>query len=368
MLAATALCGALACGSPAPAPHAAGPSPTGGTVRVDTFWSQALGTRKALLVYLPPSYGRDPAARFPVAYYLHGLWGNERDWVERGRLDATADSLAAAGVPEIVIVMPDGDDGWYTTWNSLGNFARCREHRPADEPAVSYCVPWPHYDDYVARDVVAYVDSTYRTLAARAHRGIAGLSMGGYGAVTLALAYPDVYAAAASHSGVLAPMMLASTGPHGTVTAPRPAETRRLSTSMELAFGADTAGWWARDPGRRATRAARSGRPLPALYVDIGMTDPFLPQNRAFRAVLLELGIDHEYFERHGRHDWDYWRAHAAASLAWLARRIARDSRASGAVNLSTCGPPSYLGDPCPASSLARRSPGSSKSRLRFGS
>jgi pimeloyl-ACP methyl ester carboxylesterase len=67
-------------------------------------------------------------------------------------------------------------------------------------------VPWARYDEYLARDLVARVDSAYRTRADRGHRGVAGLSMGGYGAVTLALRYPDVFAAAVSHSGVLAPL------------------------------------------------------------------------------------------------------------------------------------------------------------------
>src|SRR5580765_444325 len=117
-----------------------------------------------------------------------------------GRGPATFDSLVAAGMPEMIVVMPDGDDGWYTTWNWLGDWAACKRKPPRpDEAADRYCVPWPHYDDYIARDLVSYIDSHYRTRADRAHRGIAGLSMGGYGAIALALGYPDVFAAAASH-------------------------------------------------------------------------------------------------------------------------------------------------------------------------
>ncbi|HEY2163525.1 MAG TPA: alpha/beta hydrolase-fold protein, partial [Gemmatimonadaceae bacterium] len=74
------------------------------------------------------------------------------------------------------------------------------------EAPSSYCVRHQRYDDYVARDVVRYVDSHYRTQADRAHRGIGGLSMGGYGALSLALRFPDVFSAAASHSGMVSPM------------------------------------------------------------------------------------------------------------------------------------------------------------------
>jgi S-formylglutathione hydrolase FrmB len=87
---------------------------------------------------------------------------------------------------------------------------------------------------------------------------------------------------------------------------------------MRLAFGADTAAWFARDPARLARRLVRSGRTAPALYLDVGRDDPFLDQGRAFHAELLALGVAHRYAERPGKHDWSYWRSHVGESLAWL--------------------------------------------------
>jgi S-formylglutathione hydrolase FrmB len=240
----------------------------------------------------------------------------------------------------MILIMPDGDDSWYTTWNFLGDYQGCLTApvpaRP-DEEAADYCVPWPHYDDYIARDLVAHVDSSFRTLADRRHRGIAGLSMGGYGAVMLALAYPDVFAAAASHSGVLAPLLVASDSTGGARYARETEAVRSrypgLWPSQSLAFGRDTAGWWARDPGRRVERLARAGNPaplslspslaLPHLYIDAGSEDPYLSQSRVFRDVLRRLRISHEYRERPGTHDWRYWRENAAHSLTFLARAFA---------------------------------------------
>ncbi|HET6681158.1 MAG TPA: alpha/beta hydrolase-fold protein, partial [Gemmatimonadaceae bacterium] len=138
-----------------------------GTVTVDTVSSAALATRKQYVVYLPPSYADSGARRYPVAYYLHGHTGNEWDWVRAGHLATTLDSLIAAGMPEMIVVMPDGDDGWYTTWDALPDASACRADTARAEPAASYCVPWPHYDDYIARDLVARVDSTWRTLPVR---------------------------------------------------------------------------------------------------------------------------------------------------------------------------------------------------------
>src|SRR6187549_3821308 len=95
--------------SGAPADRAATMQPRIGTVRTDTFWAQSLGTTKALTVYLPPSYSASPNRRYPVLVYLHGLRGNERNWVDVGRIDKVLDSLFAAGKPEAIVVMPDGD-------------------------------------------------------------------------------------------------------------------------------------------------------------------------------------------------------------------------------------------------------------------
>jgi S-formylglutathione hydrolase FrmB len=306
------------------------PPDTGrGQVRADTVSSQALGVSKRLLVYLPPSYEQMPSRRYPVAFYLHGAWGGETDWIEKGRIDRTMDSLVAAGLPEMILVFPDGDDGFYTTWNALNNLAACRADTKRQEPAETYCVPWPKYDEYVARELVAHVDSSYRTLARREHRGIAGLSMGGYGAITLALRYPDVFAAAASHSGVLSPRY-AGSRPYAPPTRYAPSiDTIRgrygpgLWAFMEPVFGADTAGWRARDPIVYARHLLSVGGPRPALFIDVGREDFLFEQNRAFHADLTALGYPVRYAEWPGTHDWPYWTRHAAESLTWLASLIA---------------------------------------------
>ena len=144
-------------------------STTASRVVADSLWSQVLGIKKQFVVYLPPSYDASADRRFPVAYYLHGLGGDEWNWVRTGRIDRTLDSLIARGLPEMIVVMPDGDDSWYTTWNNLGNNADCRRSTPRGSESVdAFCVPWPKYDDYITRDLVARVDSAYRTIPSRA--------------------------------------------------------------------------------------------------------------------------------------------------------------------------------------------------------
>lgn len=300
-----------------------------GTVRTDTMWAKAIGISKALRVYLPPSYGAANAAskRYPVLLYLHGLGGNERNWVDNGALDRTMDSLVAAGLPEAIIAMPDGDDSWYTTFGQLPDVPACQADTTRREPAATFCVPWPRYDDYIVRDVVEYLDTHYRTRPDRAHRAIAGLSMGGYGAITLALRHPDAFAAAASHSGVLSTRLLPDATPetparYATDAAGYQRAARGLWKSQRLAFWTDTIAWKARDPiviaQRFAARVAAGTAQWPALYFDVGVDDPWLQHNRDFNALLASLNVPRRYGEFAGGHTWTYWRTHADESLGFL--------------------------------------------------
>jgi S-formylglutathione hydrolase FrmB len=312
--------------------EAASPCTAPGAVRFERFYSPALGVLKGFLLYLPCSYAREPSRRFPVAYYLHGHGQNETAWIGNGRIDAVMDSLVGAGGPELILVMPDGDDGRYTTWAVAVAYEACAKNPQrhwVDEAPSAYCVETPRYDEYVARDLVAHLDSTYRTLPARQHRGVAGLSMGGYGAVILALKYPEVFVAAASHSGSVSPFYL---GPHpyaepARYTTSVDSLVRRFGPEAAAIFGPDTSTWRAHDPAHLARLLLRSPEraPLmPVLYLDVGRRDHLLDPNRDFHAKLLALGIPHQYREPSGGHDWPYWQTHVRESLTWLASRLAR--------------------------------------------
>jgi S-formylglutathione hydrolase FrmB len=300
-----------------------------GEVRSERFFSPALGVWKRYMIYLPPSYGSQPGRRFPVAYYLHGYSGNESDWLARADIAGIMDSLTAGGVPEMILVLPDGDNGWYANWAIPRDAAACAADSTLAEAAETYCVVHDHYADYISQDLVSFVDSTYRTLADRAHRGIAGLSMGGYGAIALALSHPDEFAAAASHSGVLSPFY---SGPHPFAGPPRYYRSAdSLATgwgamwrAIEPVFGSDTTRWWAGDPARLVRGLLVARRPVPALFVDVGSQDGLADESRAFHAELQTLGVPHAYGEWPGRHTWPYWHAHVGESLTWLAGQIAR--------------------------------------------
>jgi len=158
---------------------------------------------RPVLVYLPPSYESEPDRRYPTVYLLHGFDTNHNCFTSSGvslaiksltGMDMDADLgnvatelLAAGQMDELIVVMP----------NSVNAFAGSMYER---SPLIG------DYRDYIAKDLVDYIDSKYRTIADVKSRGIAGHSMGGYGALSLAIEYPDVFGAVASLSPALCEM------------------------------------------------------------------------------------------------------------------------------------------------------------------
>lgn len=179
-----AACGVIATAPSAPASITAAEAGTGKIVRTiipgPSLDGDMAGDETPLeaLVYLPPSYASDTGRRYPLVVLLHGYWSTPEQWEDDyfSMTKAYAEALAAGDTREMIVVMPTGYDrlagGFYVNGAASGNWA-----------------------DYIAEDVVAYMDANYRTLTARASRGIAGHSMGGYGAFAVATAKPEVFSA-----------------------------------------------------------------------------------------------------------------------------------------------------------------------------
>lgn len=134
---------------------------------------------QSVAVYLPPSYQTSPAKRFPTIYLLHGFGASMRAWTNGAyqgmRLQPLMDGMIKDGkIREMIVVVPNGGNsyggGFYTNSTVAGN-----------------------WEDYIYRDLVSHIDTNYRTLARPESRGIAGHSMGGYGAIVLGMKHPDVF-------------------------------------------------------------------------------------------------------------------------------------------------------------------------------
>lgn len=235
-------------------------------------WSSQVLGKQVGLYALVPDRGTPP---FPVYYLLHGLSDDYTIWHRRTRIEWYVRDLP------LIVVMPDGFRGFYTN----------HENGPA-------------YADYMAEELPAFVERTFPAQRDRSGRAIGGLSMGGYGALRLALGYTDRYVSANSHSGAL----LFGSRRTDVDDVLRSAEFKRI-------LGADPAGS-EHDLRMLAERAAAADR-LPAMRIDCGTEDFLLGQNREFSAFLAERGIDHQYDEFPGAHSWDYWDTHVQEALAF---------------------------------------------------
>ena len=146
------------------------------------FPSPALKGEIPAMVYTPD--GKPPPSGWPVLYLLHGHDGNERSWTDLGHIQQTLDGLIAGQeIKPILVVMPGGGNGWYVDSEDVGG--------PGD------------FATAIARDLPAAVEGHYPVRRDQGGRAIAGLSMGGYGALRIALLHPDRYVATASLSGAI---------------------------------------------------------------------------------------------------------------------------------------------------------------------
>ncbi|MDR3706848.1 MAG: alpha/beta hydrolase family protein [Capsulimonadaceae bacterium] len=218
---------------------------------------------------------------FPVLYLLHGMSDNNTAWTRRTSIERYVEDLP------LIVVMPDGDRSFYCD----------AIERPT----------WK-YESYITSDLIDFVDETFRTVRSPKGRAIAGLSMGGYGAMKLALKFPKLFGVGISYSGAL-------------LAAAR-SESPEWSASKEWTdiFGPAPKGG-PNDTLALAEAAAGKGN-APALWIDCGSSDFLIEENRAFHEHLNRLGIAHEYSEHEGAHSWDYWDAALLRTLPWLKERL----------------------------------------------
>ena len=226
----------------------------------DSFVSKAMGGVSNFDVYLPPSYTRTTARRYPVVFMLHGINGSNIEWEVRG-MDKIMDRLIATKhIEEPIVVFPDGSSGWYVN-SSAGN-----------------------YRDMIVKELLPLVDSAYRTIPDRNHRGISGVSMGGFGSWSIGLEHPELFSSIASHIGALDFPPLAGT------TEEMAANSKYIPLAMVDAM----------TPMQLAEHT---------YYFDAGDQDDFRfgEAARAMDAELTAKLIPHEWQTGPGRHADSYW-------------------------------------------------------------
>jgi S-formylglutathione hydrolase FrmB len=258
-----------------------------GTIAERTFHSAALGRDWSYNVYVPDGYASS-GLRYPVLYLLHGYGGNRGDWIGSGHIRETLDALIAAGaIPACLVAMPDGGTGWYLD---------------ATEKMETALV----------QDLPADVGRQWRTLGTRAGRLIGGYSMGGYGALRLALRYPGRFAAAA----LLSPAIY------------DPEPPRNSSARQPGVFGApkfSVATWQASNYPALWDAYLTGGQPVP-MYIASGNDDVYLIEKEAARlyGLLRRNGQPAQLRIVDGGHDWSVWSAVFPEAMRYIFTYAAR--------------------------------------------
>ena len=253
---------------------------------VDTIqvYSNAMKKNLKTVIIRPDLY--DAGKAFPVVYLLHGYSGNYADWVSKA-----AGFQKAADLHNMIIVCPDGGYGsWY--WDS-----------PVD--------PKSQFETYVAKELVAHIDSKYKTIKDKSGRAITGLSMGGHGALYLALKHQDVFGAAGSMSGGV--------------------DIRPFPNNWDMA---KNLGKYAEQPERWEKNTVINMLHLLtpnalALMIDCGTDDFFFKVNENLHDQLVYRNIPHDYLVRPGAHNWPYWTNAIQYQLLFMSNFFNRKPNAS---------------------------------------
>lgn len=234
-------------------------------------------------VYLPPSYANNPQRRYPVVYMLHGFTDSDDQWFGLRKhwihLPEVLDRAIAAGSTEMIVVMP----------NALNVFGGS---------GYSSSVTTGDWETFIARELVAYIDSHYRTLPTRASRGLAGHSFGGYGAIRIAMKFPDVFSSFYAFSSCC----LLPPAP-GRAGSPRAEQIQSLSEFATADFGTKVAfassAAWAPNPTNPPfylDLPTKNGEAQPlvlarwAANAPVAMLDQYIPNLKKFNAIALDCG------------------------------------------------------------------------------
>ena len=262
--------------------------PDGSRVQYQSFASEILGRELSYALYLPPSY-EETNDDYPFLLFLHGANENERRWSTRGMTDLMMDGMIASGeLGEFIVAIPFGANSFYT--NSASG---------------------QRWEDMITDEFIPMIESTTRTPGVRSSRAISGISMGGYGALKLAMKHPDLFNSVSAHSAMLIDNFAEA------------AATMRRAQAYYMLFddifdvSNDLSYWDANNP----MRIARESNELDSLkiYFDCGTEDEygFFVGARQLNQLLESRGIEHEFHLYPGTHGWDYARQHTAASLTF---------------------------------------------------
>ena len=238
-----------------------------------SFHSEALERTVPLRALVPLEDA--PRVPMPAMYLLHGLYGSEQDWFQYTRV------MLWARAKGLAVFCPAGENGFYVNQADTGEA----------------------YMRYVGEELPAFTRLLFPLSSRREDTFIAGLSMGGYGALNAGLTYPETFGKVAALSAALRPWKRMDKPQGGCVQ--RPAYARAL-------FGQDT------EPWDTLTLARQCGARAPELWLSCGAQDDLLEENIALVDGLRQAGIPAYFDQPPGAHNWDFWDREIQRVIDWL--------------------------------------------------
>jgi S-formylglutathione hydrolase FrmB len=257
-----------------------------GRAECNSLPSKILARAVPYCILLPPSYDAEKTRRYPILYLLHGLGDNEQFLIHSGGMNLVEDLWEQHQLGEFLIVTPAGGASFYI--NSHDGQRR--------------------YEDFFLQEFMPAIEKRYRAQAGHTSRGIAGISMGGYGALHIAFKHPQLFGAVGAHSAALIEQL-----PNI-----RAQDSRQMGRLRVLgdAFGSpfDPAFWNQNDP---VTIAHSANLAALKIYFDCGSEDDFGFETgaQALDNLLTSRHIPHEFHLYPGGHNWSYFAEHLPALL-----------------------------------------------------
>lgn len=254
--------------------------------------SDILGRDVRYTVYLPDGYEENNRF-YPVLYLLHGNGDDHRGWTQQGEAQSIADRCIREGIAtEMIIVMPDAGRGWYV--NRFDGTER--------------------YEDMFFRELIPTIEREYRALTDKENRAVAGLSMGGHGAMLYALKHPEMFSVCCALSAAF-------------FTDEQIRERERQSPGqMSRLFGDDLSGrhWQANSPVHLMGEIDRKAIGHLRFWFDCGDDDFLYKGNSTMHVLMRDRAIPHEYRVRDGGHTWTYWRSGLVDVLSFVSHSFRR--------------------------------------------
>jgi S-formylglutathione hydrolase FrmB len=269
-----------------------------GRIDCSSLQSKILKRTVHYCVQVPGNYDKDPNARYPVLYYLHGLGDNEQSFSRSGGWTLIEDLREHGKIGDFLIVAPEGGASFYI--NSADGKQR--------------------YSDFFLREFLPYIEKKYRVLPGRESRAITGISMGGYGALRFAFAYPELFSAVSAQSAAL---MVESPEELNELGRSRPEAAEALAPLIGDPI--NVSHWKANDPFTLAKKNKNALKNT-AIYFNCGQSDDygFGSGSAALDKQLTAEGIAHEYHLYPGGHSMNYFLEHLGEVIEFHSRVFQR--------------------------------------------